>query len=264
MLTVAACGRIGFDGVGAPGDATSARDGSVDGLPAAIGAAQQAPLSSIGSVTTTTITFPDPPSAGNLVVVYAWSWAHDGGTDLQAGNVTDSAGDTYAVAVTIHTTSCTNGVSGEGAGAIFYATAPATAMPLTLTLAPSGAAVTFEIGVTAIEYTGVHTLDVVASATTPSMASPYMFDTGVTPMTAAPDELLAAVGNNCNGNPNVVTWNDVAGFTVRAMEAGTNVTQPGIATDKLVTARGQYSDAWLFGYSANGGFPAIGAIATFR
>jgi hypothetical protein len=262
--TTIGCGRINFEAPGgdaAGGAATG--DAGGDGGPLPIAFVQATPPSIVGMVSSTTITFATRPAAGNLIVVYAWSYAI-GQTGFASGGVTDTAGNPYTLAVTRATTATGCDTIGSAAIAIYYS------LPITpaggshvVSVAPTGPA-SQEVSVIAVEYQGLVAADQITSKTTSVSVSPSAFDSGTTAMTAADHELLAAVGNPCSGSPGTIGLTDTAGFTVRAVATTTATTQPGIAADRIVTTRGTYADAWNLTFGGGGTRPALGAITTFR
>ena len=96
VVIATGCGRFGFD-VAPPrldashesSDATS--DATSD---ASFQFVQATPLTSLGSVTEGSVTFPSPPTDGDMIVVYAWSWAM-GTTSFGPSAATDTVSYTH-------------------------------------------------------------------------------------------------------------------------------------------------------------------------
>jgi hypothetical protein len=259
----AGCGRIDFDPLASAGDA--AQSDSTDAA-SAIRFVRSTGLQQTNDVgNTVTATFGAPPTVGNTLVAYTWAYAFGGQTDFPMLNgISDTAGNTWTLAVDLRTTATGCDGNGSSAVAIYVAPAiPATTASYAVTVTPLGPSPQ-ELALAVVEYTGVTAIDQSTSLLTAGSPSPMTFDSGTTAMTTANDELLASVASSCSGNPGTVSWVDNAGFMMRGEEIHTNVNEPGWVGDKIVTGTGTYSDSWTITFPSGGPFPALAAIATLR
>ena len=263
LIALAGCGRLHFDPIGGPDDGAVVDGiGTTDGATAAR-FVQASALTSIASAASATAALPAQPQAGDLIVVFAWTWAQGATATLGMSAVTDNQGRTYTQAATQATGAtgtCTS--IGSAAIALYYtlaATPGAGSTVVTLVPTPSNQ----EIGLLVAEYAGVSALDRAASATSPSGASPYTFTSG-TVVTTVPNELVVTVGEPCGGAPGTISWTGFGGFTARGTETDTSTHAPGIAADLVAATPGTVTDAWTITYTSSNNDKAIGAIAAFR
>jgi len=262
-VALTACGRVDFANLRDPGGDAGASDISPADAASAIRVVQTSGFASVGNATQATTAFANPPTAGDAIVVYAWSWDLTS-TSIDAAGVSDTASTAYTLAIENGATGCDTGV---GAVALLYAAnIAASAQALSITVVPVGASGQ-EIATIAVEYAGLDPaspLDQIGSSQTDGGTSPQLFDSGMTSTTRAADELVATAGNTCQGYPNAVAWADTSGFTTLATETETTTHEPGIAADRIVTSEGSFDDVWQITFSPPQTFPSIGVIATFH
>jgi hypothetical protein len=196
---------------------------------------------------------------GDTIVAFAWSWGSQT-TSLVAGDLVNERGDPYELAIA--RTSANSCGGSVGAIGIFYRRVPSGQSDRSITMTPSTQQGYQELQLIAVDYAGVSVLDTVFAHEAASTPSPDRFDSGEI-TTAGDNELVVAVGQECSGNPNVVTWAELDGFDVLAVETTTDFREPGIATQKLATAAGSYIDHWSTEYMGPA-YETLGAIAAFR
>jgi hypothetical protein len=269
VCALAACGRVGFDpfaahstdgGAGEGGGGTS--DAPDSGGAQAIKLVQIAGPSVVGGVAGTSVMFSAAPLTGNVIVVWVWTFK-SGASSLGPASVSDNLTNAYVLgAVDNQNAGQCDGSTGTAAAAVYAAYVTMTGV-LTVSAIPTGGAPQ-EIGLLAIEYEGLAgVVDNDAHTESPGTASPMSISSNT--LTTTPgDRLIVAVGNACSGAPNVGTWTDNSGFTVRAATGITNGAPPGIATDLITNQAGMHTDRWTWTYTGAGPFPGIGAIAAFR
>ncbi|HEY1813876.1 MAG TPA: hypothetical protein VGG74_16100 [Kofleriaceae bacterium] len=248
---LAGCGRIGFDPLA--GDGARA----IDGDATSIAFVQTTPVANVANVGSAAVVFNAPTTAGDLLVLAAWTFAAD--TSPAPGGFMDGAGNVYQLASSVTTTACE---TGHGALAIYDTVAAGDQASLQISYAPVGTS-TQEIDLIALEYRGVSALDRDASLVTPAGTSPHVFSSGTTPELSADHELLFGAGFSCSGSPGPVTFTDDAGFATRGEENGTENGSPGIVGDKIVDQGGTATDTWTATYGTDNEVE-LGAIATFR
>jgi hypothetical protein len=252
LAGLCACGRIDF---AARDDAAIA----IDAPGTAIRLVQVTPAKSVTTSSKVSTSFARPTVVGDTIIAFAWSWS-DSSSILGPTAVTDDTGTTYTRAVMLATPVGMCG-GGDDVVAIYFdeVVTPAS----TLTLTPSGAPQQF-LGLVAVEWAGVTALDQTATLLTGASPSPYVFGSGTTATTVADAELVAALGAPCGGVSVPLTWTELQGFTMRAIETDPVSHQPAFAGDKLVATSGAYFDQWQVTYSSGQDLPAVGTIATFR
>ncbi len=254
--------RIGFDTspLIAPDDGAISGDIG-DGAAPAITAVQSTPLLSVNLVGPYTVAFPSATTAGNTIVVFAWSWAQ-GTTQFGPTGVTDNYGNPYGLLATISTgvTLCSGGMG----GAALYA-APLTAGVGTghqVYVTTTGDALQ-ELAIVAVEYAGMSTDSLIdADSLSTSGPSTLTFDAG-TVTTADPDTLLVTVATICGGYPDPVTWTN-PGLTVRGVEPASFERPPGIGGDRMLTTTGTVTETWTVEYNGGTTVPGLGIVAALR
>ena len=174
--------------------------------------------------------FPSLPSGGNMIIVYVWGWNSNNSLDFAATSLTDNKGNTYIRAAQ-------SPLNNNARTAIYYATNIASPSgTFTLTANPLGVNAT--IVMDAMEYSGLSTLDQVAtlsgSSATPTTAS-------VT--TTQGNELIVAVADS-NPNDTSFTWSKDPTWTERIVENNNWDFQAGNGVDKVVSSTGPYSHTW--------------------
>lgn len=251
VVCLAACGRVGFEPTTSPTDGASDSGDSGGTAPIAV---QAAPPNYVNAATSQT-TFARPVTAGNLIVVYAWTFSQGTGT-LPVGATHDDAGTSYLQAVTAIAGNCAGGYA---SAAIYYGVATAaTAATVTVT-APNANS---ELGLAAVEYANVATLVDVAQKETAGTASPLVFESGA--VTTSGPALLASVATECAGYPDPIMWSESQGFAALIEQGITFNLPPGFAGDRLVASAGMYRGAWTVDYTAGPPFPALAVIAAFE
>jgi hypothetical protein len=261
VLACAACGRIGFDPLAGGSDAPSSSD-VPPGSPITVVQAAPPAATTTTDSQPTGVTFPNPPRLGDTIVVYAACFAVSA-SFVQGANASDSAGNCYIPAVSIAPNSPGTCEGGTLSTAIFAAVVTVVAAPLTVYYDPDGDAAQ-ECSVVAVEYAGLSGIgDKSASQMTSATPSPQAFASGTTPTTTAAVELLVSVAAPCAGNPDPITIDELAGFTARGELTTTSGYSTILASDRVVTAVGAYSDSWSVTFAASPA-AAYGLIATFR
>jgi hypothetical protein len=258
VLALAAVGcKINFDQVtsGDGGTSADAADGSVG----SIKVVQEVQATSIADASSIQVALPAPPTLGNTIVAYLWTWTN-GSTVLDAGSASDSFGNGFALAGARFT--ATGGcAAGMGGGGIFVApVANAFAAPYAVTVAPGGDTMQ-QLALAVVEYEGLSANPVQDSASMETVGdTPLTFGTGT--VVAEADSLLVAVATECGGFPNPITWTST--FNVRGIESKTQSVPPGIAGDRIVSTAGATQESWTVDYTGSGPREAVGVIAALR
>ena len=242
---------------------SGANDGGGDALDSAtssIAIVQLTTTTVTQNVSSATASFTLPPTAGDMIIVGMALWSTVG-TNLPSGSVTDDHGNVYQRAgLLISGMECVGGI---GAVALYFApNIAASNDAIVVNVAPqlgSQQEITFVAG----EYRGVTTLDVGTTAESANLPSPQTFDSGVTAQTSHANELVVATATTCAGFPDVVSWTDDTGFTVRTAVGPTSNFSPLILADHIASSIGSFSDQWTVSYPNATTDPGIGVIATF-
>ena len=198
------------------------------------------------AVDTLAASFGSLPSAGNMIIVYVWGWNSNNSLDFAATSLTDNKGNTY-------TRAAQSPLNNNARTAIYYATnIVSPSGTFTITANPLGVNAT--IAMNAVEYSGLTTLDQVAtlsgSSATPTTAS-------VT--TTQGNELLVAVADS-NPNDTSFTWSKDPTWTERIVENNNWDFQAGNGVEKVVSATGSYIHSWTTSVTG----PWSTTIATFK
>jgi hypothetical protein len=190
------------------------------------------------SVTSLSQAFPANNTAGNLIIVFVRA-----STTSQTVTVTDTAGDTYALATSQTQTTNGNQIF------IFYATAKSQSNTVTAAFSGTNGYPWMAV----FEYSGVSALDQTAHA----QGSGVSANTGLTPTTTSNNELVfAGLGL---GGASTVTVTAGTGFQLLLQDAPPNI--PRAATEgQIVSVSGQYAGTFSLGASTN--WSAV--VATFR
>jgi hypothetical protein len=133
------------------------------------------------STNTNLATFSNSVTAGDLIVIAFW-WNYPLGSKIVS--VTDSGGNSYKQALVTPTGNNYNAW-------IYYATNMSTGPPLSITVVVSQAADT-QFSMVALEYSGVHSLDV-TSTNLGSLTSNNTTSTSGSALTHEPNELIIGV-----------------------------------------------------------------------
>ncbi len=191
------------------------------------------------------VSFPAPPTAGNLIVVYGVSY--DEAAEHTAGNFTDNKGNTYSLAIA--------GISTGGArpSIAYLQNVPASTGTFTVTFDPATGTY---INLCAVEYSGVVTtgaLDLTArnanAGTSPTVA------TGV--ISQADELIVACACNTAGGNP--ATFNPDAAFTEEWSEVNGQLYVVSAGAYRVVSSVASYTSTWT---TDNENWSTV--IATFK
>jgi hypothetical protein len=217
--------------------------------PVPISFVQQTGRVHAGGVGSLNASFATPPTAGNAVIVYAWSYNGDATLDFPANGVTDNRGNTYQLATK-------TALASNARAAIYYATNIASgAGTFTLTVNPSGS--NGPITVNAMEYTGIAAVGALDKVATASGTGASVSTGSIT--TSSPNELLVGVAA-ANPDAASVVWAEQAGWTQRVEETDNWTFQAGHGVSREVTTAGAYAHTW----SLSPGGPWTAAIVSFK
>jgi MSHA biogenesis protein MshQ len=213
-----------------------------------------------GGSSVTSPAFAAPPTVGNTIVVYAWSYRNASSPTLSAS---DTGPNTYVEAVQ----GCSPVCDDNGGGnvdhynvALLYAPVTATAANLKVTVA--SAHPNSQIDGIAIEYSGVGAVDRTNTAGGTSATATI----ATTAATALGNELVASAVNVNLPNQTFASISASAGYASRGFQSNNTTNQAGGGADSVVNSAGVQSATWTGTYVGGGsGFTQWqAAIATFR
>jgi hypothetical protein len=252
--------RIGFDAVGTD-DATSSGDvGSEDATQAAVDATQSTDTTSVMTVTSVTVGFKTPTTAGNAIVAFVWSWA-TGVTQFGPSAVTDALGNTYQLVASYELTS-TMCSGGAAAIAIFLAPDIANAGPGHTVTANASGDGSQQLTMVAVEYHGLSPSPVLAGGTAALENGPSPLTVGSGVIDIPADTLLVSAATECGGFPNPVVWSS-GEQTIRGIQTQTASIAPGIAGDRFETQAGFATATWVAKWTGADA-PAFAVMSALR
>ncbi len=201
-------------------------------------------------VTATSPAFAANPAIGHTIVVLVWTWTENTAATI---NVTDSAGNTYTAAAQA---SIDQSAWYESA-AVFSAPVSATGAGFTVTVTMPNNDSISQSRVVAIEYSGVGSIDQVATATGSAAAASVATAAAV----SQPNELVVSAFGIDNPADNFSSIVPSAGYTPRGVELQNAGDTAGGAADQIVSAAGVQSITWTVSPTLSG-WAAV--IATFK
>ena len=240
---------------------------------------QSAPPVVVTNSASSTVTLPGASKAGDLVVVSAWMILNYT-SDYTGANVTDSFGNTYALATSIPYTIADNSDwGGDAAGytAIFYAKSISVPnnTPITISVnLPNLGSDGSGVAVTAAEYSGIdqaNPLDQVASNSGGTASLPESVSSGTTPTTTKAYELLiSSIGgddDNEGGDDIVFQGTGSPIFSALTSQTSDGFSPDGVMSAAITSSTGAFTGNWNVSipFDPDTTFQGFGAtIATFK
>ncbi len=201
-------------------------------------------------ITATSSAFAANPVIGHTIVVLVWTWTENTAATI---NVTDSAGNTYTAAAQ----ATVDQSAWYESAAVFSAPVAATGAGFTVTVAMPNNDSISQSRVVAIEYSGVGSIDQVATATGSAAAASVATAAAV----SQPNELVVSAFGIDNPADNFASIVPSAGFTARGVELQNAGDTAGGAADQIAGTAGVQSITWTVN-PALSGWAAV--IATFK